>query len=46
MLDALHQNKPALESYQHFLEMSHDKSPDEEFKARQRVRILTRIVNR
>ena len=46
MLDALHQNKPALESYQRFLEMSHDKSPDEEFKARQRVRILTRIVNR
>ncbi len=46
MLDALHQNKPALESYQRFLEMSHEKSPDEEFKARQRVRILTRIVNR
>jgi tetratricopeptide (TPR) repeat protein len=46
MQDALHQNKPALESYQRFLEMSHDKSPDEEFKARQRVRILTRIVNR
>jgi tetratricopeptide (TPR) repeat protein len=46
MLDAQHQNKAALESYQRFLEMSHDKSPDEEFKARQRVRILTRIVNR
>jgi tetratricopeptide (TPR) repeat protein len=46
MQDALQQHKPALESYQRFLEMSHDKSPDEEFKARQRVRILTRIVNR
>jgi tetratricopeptide (TPR) repeat protein len=46
MQDALGQHRPALESYQRFLEMSHDKSPDEEFKARQRVRILTRIVNR
>jgi len=46
MLDAEHDHKPALESYQRFLEMSQGKSPDEEFKARQRVRILTRIVNR
>ena len=46
MLDALKQYKPALESYRRFLEMSQNKSPDEEFKARQRVRILTRIVNR
>lgn len=46
MLDALQEYKPALESYQRFLEMSQNKSPDEEFKARQRVRILTRIINR
>lgn len=46
MLDAEHQNKPALESYKRFLEMSQGKSPDEEFKARQRARILTRIVNK
>jgi tetratricopeptide (TPR) repeat protein len=46
MLDALRQYKPALESYQRFLAISHDKSPDEEFKARQRVRILTRIINK
>jgi len=46
MLDAEHEYKPALESYKRFLEMSQGKSPDEEFKARQRARILTRIVNR
>jgi tetratricopeptide (TPR) repeat protein len=46
MLDAEKDHKPALESYQRFLELSQGKSPDEEFKARQRVRILTRIVNR
>ena len=46
MQDALQQHKPALESYQRFLEMSQGKSPDEEFKARQRVRILTRIINK
>ncbi|MDR3717756.1 MAG: tetratricopeptide repeat protein [Bryobacteraceae bacterium] len=46
MLDAEQDHKPALESYTRFLEMSQGKSPDEEFKARQRVRILTRIVNR
>jgi tetratricopeptide (TPR) repeat protein len=46
MQDALQDRKPALESYQRFLEMSQGKSPDEEFKARQRVRILTRIVNK
>ncbi len=46
MFDALQEHKPALENYQRFLEMSQGKSPDEEFKARQRARILTRIVNR
>lgn len=46
MLDALKQPKPALESYERFLELSQGKAPDEEFKARQRVRILRRTVNR
>lgn len=46
MQDALQQHKPALESYRRFLELSQGKSPDEEFKARQRARILTRIINR
>ncbi len=46
MLDALKQPKPALESYERFLELSQGSSPDEEFKARQRVRILKRTTNR
>jgi hypothetical protein len=32
--------KPALENYRRFLELSQGEHPDEEFKARQRVRIL------
>lgn len=46
VLDKLQQPKPALESYQKFLALSQGKSPDEEFKARQRVRILEKEVNR
>ncbi len=45
-LDSLHQPKPALECYQRFLTQSGGKFPDEEFKARQRVRILEREVRR
>jgi tetratricopeptide (TPR) repeat protein len=45
-LDSMHQFKPALESYQKFLAQSGGKFPDEEFKARQRVRILEREVRR
>lgn len=39
-LDRLHQPEPALESYQRFLAMSQGQNPNEEFKARQRIRIL------
>jgi tetratricopeptide (TPR) repeat protein len=46
VLDKLRQIKPALENYKRFLELSQGKSPDEEFKARQRVRILEHEVNR
>ena len=46
VLDKLHQVQPALESYQKFLELSHDQRPDEEFKARQRVRILQRELSK
>ncbi len=46
VLDKLRQNKAALENYKRFLELSQGKSPDEEFKARQRVRILEHEVNR
>lgn len=45
-LDSMQQFKPALESYQKFLAQSGGKFPDEEFKARQRVRILEREVRR
>ena len=39
-LDHMHQLKEALESYNKFLASSEGKSPDEEFKARQRIRII------
>jgi tetratricopeptide (TPR) repeat protein len=38
--DHLHQLKEALAAYNKFLETSQGKSPDEEFKARQRARII------
>jgi len=38
--DHLHQLKDALAAYNKFLEASQGKNPDEEFKARQRARIL------
>jgi tetratricopeptide (TPR) repeat protein len=46
VLDKLHQTKPALENYQKFLALSDGKSPDEEFKARQRARLLTRELSK
>ena len=46
VLDKNRQLKPALESYEKFLAMSNGQNPDEEFKARQRVRILQREINR
>jgi tetratricopeptide (TPR) repeat protein len=45
ILDKARQLRPALESYQKFLAMSQGKSPDEEFKARQRARILEKELN-
>jgi len=46
VLDKIRQVKPALESYQKFLATSNGQNPDEEFKARQRVRILQREIGR
>jgi tetratricopeptide (TPR) repeat protein len=46
VLDKIHQPKPALESYQRFLVMSNGQNPDEEFKARQRIKILERELHR
>src|SRR5262249_39411811 len=44
--DHLHQLKEALANYNKFLEMSEGKSPDEEFKARQRARIIQSELNK
>ncbi len=44
MLDASKQWKPALDSYKQFLAVSEGKYPDEEFKARQRVKVLGKAV--
>lgn len=46
VLDKLHQLQPALDSYRKFLELSQNQRPDEEFKARQRVRILERELSK
>lgn len=45
VLDKIKQAKPALESYQRFLSMSNGQNPDQEFQARQRIRILEREIN-
>jgi hypothetical protein len=46
MLDKIKQIKPALENYQKFLALSDGKHADEEFKARQRVRILEKELGK
>jgi len=46
VLDKNHMFEPALENYEKFLGMSEGKYPDEEFKARQRVRILKREISK
>ncbi len=46
VLDKMVLVKPALENYQQFLAMSQGQRPDEEFKARQRVRILQKELNK
>jgi tetratricopeptide (TPR) repeat protein len=46
VLDHEHELKPALASYQQFLALSHGQFPDQEFQARQRVRIITNELNR
>lgn len=44
--DRTQQLKPALENYEKFLAQSDGKNPDEEFKARQRIRVLQKELNR
>lgn len=45
-LDHLHVLKDALANYNRFLELSQGKSPDEEFKAKQRARIIQNELNK
>ena len=46
ILDRMKQYQPALESYQRFLAMSQGKNPDEEFKARQRLRVIEKELSK
>jgi hypothetical protein len=46
VLDKMKDLKPALESYQRFLALSQGQFPNEEFKARQRARILERELSK
>ncbi|MBI3895746.1 MAG: tetratricopeptide repeat protein [Acidobacteria bacterium] len=45
-LDQLRQRQPALENYQRFLETDDGKNPDQEFQARQRVRIISKEIQK
>jgi tetratricopeptide (TPR) repeat protein len=45
-LDRLRQLKPAIEAYRQFLATDGNKMPDQEFQARQRVRIMESELNR
>jgi tetratricopeptide (TPR) repeat protein len=46
ILDKLRQVKPAKDAYEHFLAMSQGQNPNQEFQARQRVRILQREIDK
>jgi tetratricopeptide (TPR) repeat protein len=46
MLDKTKQYKPALDNYQKFLASAEGKYPDEEFQARQRVRIIQKELSK
>ncbi|MBI1956436.1 MAG: tetratricopeptide repeat protein [Acidobacteria bacterium] len=45
-LDKLHQRQQAVENYQRFLETDGEKNPDQQFQARQRLRILSRELQK
>ncbi len=46
ILDKNKQYKPALESYQRFLASSQGRNPDEEFKARQRIKVIQKELSK
>jgi tetratricopeptide (TPR) repeat protein len=45
-LDSLKMHKPAIEAYQQFLQGDGGKMPDQEFQARQRIRIIEAEIKR
>ncbi len=45
VLDKIRDLKPALESYQRFLDMSQGENPNQEWQARQRIKTLQREIN-
>jgi tetratricopeptide (TPR) repeat protein len=45
-LDKMQQYKPALDNYRKFLELSQSRNPDEEFKARQRVKVIEKELSK
>ena len=45
VLDKIRDLKPALESYQRFLQMSQGENPNQEWQARQRIKLLEREIN-
>lgn len=46
ILDKMKQPKPALAAYKRFLELAQNKFPDQEFQARQRVRIIEKELSK
>ena len=46
MLDKARQYRPALERYRRYLAMSNGETPDEEFKARQRVKVIKKELSK
>jgi hypothetical protein len=44
-LDKIRDLKPALESYQRFLTLSQGQNPNQEWQARQRIKLLQKEVN-
>jgi tetratricopeptide (TPR) repeat protein len=46
VLDKIRDLKPALESYQRFLQMSQGENPNQEWQARQRIKILEKEINK
>ncbi len=46
VLDRTKQYEPAMAAYEKFLSMSEGKNPDEEFKARQRIRVIKKELSK